>query len=120
VDEELECRLGANEAVFRTVNEGIVRGQWPGEGAVPIGFRCECAQLGCNRLLNLTLDEYEHVRAEARRFVVIPGHQLPSVETVLEAHDGYVIVEKRGQAGEEAAALDPRSKSAGPPHPPAA
>ena len=57
-----ERRAGAwpsNEDMFRDVNEGIVRGQWPGDPEAPIGFRCECARLGCNVLVALTLAEYE-------------------------------------------------------------
>ena len=101
-------RAGANEAMIRDVNEGIERGQWPGEEDSPVGFRCECARMGCNRLIELSVREYEEVRAHPRRFVVVPGHELPDVETVVEAWPGYVIVEKRDQAGEVAERGDPR------------
>jgi hypothetical protein len=108
-DEALAQRLGANETIFRDVNEGIERGRWPGEDGEPIGFRCECARLGCNLLVKLTLSEYEHVRDDPRRFMMVPGHQIPAVETVIEEHSDYVIVEKREAAGDRAAAADPRS-----------
>jgi hypothetical protein len=109
VDDELQRRLASNEAVFREVNEGIERGQWPGEDSEPVGFRCECARLGCNRLLELTVPEYEHVRAHPRRFVMVRGHELPTVETVVEQMPGYLIVEKRDETGEHAEETDPRS-----------
>ena len=109
MDEELQRRLAANETVFRDVNEAIERGQWPGEPGSGVGFRCECARLGCNLLVKLTLGEYELARAHPRRFVMIPGHQLPDVETVVEERPGYVIVQKRGEAGERAEAADPRA-----------
>ncbi len=95
--------------MFRDVNEGIERGQWPGEEAKPVGFRCECARLGCNLLLKLTLAEYEHVRSNPRRFVVIEGHELPAVENVVERGPGYVVVEKFDEAGEQAERSGPRS-----------
>lgn len=101
-------RLAANEALMRNVNEGIERGQWPGDDE-PVGFRCECARLGCTVLLALTVAEYEHVRTNPQRFVVGPGHEEPRVETVVKEHDGYLVVEKHGDAGEVAEALDPRS-----------
>ncbi|HET6869653.1 MAG TPA: hypothetical protein VFH80_27315 [Solirubrobacteraceae bacterium] len=101
-------RAAANEATIRDVNEGIERGQWPGEEDNPVGFRCECARLGCNRLVELTVREYEEIRANPRRFVVVPGHELPDVETVVEARRGYIIVEKRDQAAEVAERHDPR------------
>jgi hypothetical protein len=108
-DEGVERRLAANETMFREVNEGIERGQWPGEDREPVGFRCECARLGCNLLVKLTLAEYEQVRAHPRRFMMVPGHEIPGVETVVEQRPGYVIVQKREEAGERAAASDPRS-----------
>ena len=102
-------RAGANEATIRDVNEGIERGQWPGEEDTPVGFRCECAQLGCNQLIELSVREYEDIRAHPRRFVVVPGHEAPDVEKVIEAGPRYVIVEKLDQAGEVAEQHDPRA-----------
>jgi hypothetical protein len=106
---DLKRKLAANESVFRLVNEGIARGQWPGDSGELIGFRCECAQLGCNSLVMLTREEYEHVRASPRRFLMLPGHELPEVESVLERRPGYCVVEKDEQAGREAEELDPRT-----------
>jgi hypothetical protein len=104
-----ERRAGAHEATIRDVNEGIERGQWPGEEDTPVAFRCECARLGCNQLIELSVREYEAVRAHPRRFVILPGHELPGLESVVEARPGYVIVEKLDQAGEVAQQHDPRS-----------
>lgn len=101
-------RAAANEATIRDVNEGIERGQWPGDEQRPVGFRCECARLGCNRLIELTVREYEEIRANPRRFVLIPGHEFPDIESLVETRPGYIIVEKRDEAGEEAEAHDPR------------
>ena len=101
-------RAAANEATIRDVNEGIERGQWPGEEDTPVGFRCECARLGCNQLVELSVREYEEIRANPRRFVLIPGHEFADVETVVEAGQRYIIVEKRDLAGEVAERHDPR------------
>lgn len=102
-------RLGANESVFREINEGIERGQWPGEEDSPISFRCECARLGCNELIELSVREYEHVRSNPRRFIVLPGHERLDIEIVVERHHGYLVVEKLDRAGEQAADSDPRA-----------
>jgi hypothetical protein len=91
-----------NEAAIRDVNEGIERGQWPGDEDTPVGFRCECARLGCNRLVELTVREYEEIRTHPRRFVVLPGHELPEGETIVASRPGYVIVEKRDRDGKVA------------------
>jgi hypothetical protein len=108
VEGKKQRRAAANEATIRDVNEGIERGQWPGEEDTPVGFRCECARLGCNRLVELTVREYEEIRANPRRFVVIPGHEFSDVETVVESRRGYIIVEKLDQAAEVAERHDPR------------
>ena len=107
MEDESEQRIAANEARFREVNEAIARGQWPGD-ADAVGFRCECALLGCNRLVELTADEYEQVRARARYFVLAPGHQRDEIEKVVETQPGYVVVEKTDAAGDVAEATDPR------------
>jgi hypothetical protein len=109
MDGEDQRRTAANEAMFRDVTEAIERGQWPGEDDEPVGFRCECARLGCNQVIALTVPEYERVRAHSRRFVVAPGHELPEAETIIEVAAGYFLVEKRDQAGTVAEATDPRS-----------
>jgi hypothetical protein len=108
VERNKQRRAAANEATIRDVNEGIERGQWPGEEDTPVGFRCECARLGCNQLVELTVREYEEIRANPRRFVVVPGHEFDEVETVVESRGGYVIVEKQDQAAEVAEQHDPR------------
>ncbi len=108
MSENVQRRLARNEDMFRDVNEGIVRGQWPGDQASPIGFRCECARLGCNVLVALTLAEYERVRASPRSFVIVHGHELPEVEVVVERGAHYSVVEKVGDAGDAAAERNPR------------
>ena len=107
--DDTQERLGSNEAVFRQINEGIGRGQWPGEEMAPVGFRCECARLGCNDVIELSITEYEAVRAHPRRFIVAPGHMQPQAEIVVETHPGYLVVEKLDQAGIAAEETDPRS-----------
>lgn len=108
MDPELQRRIAINESTLREINESIQRGQWPGEERSGVGFRCECARLGCNELLELTTGDYERVRQHPRRFIVAAGHQVPGAEMVVETQAGYVIVEKRDEAGLLAEATDPR------------
>jgi hypothetical protein len=105
---EIERRMARNESLFREVNEAIASGQWPGEEDAPIGFRCECARLGCNDLVELAPREYERIRSHPRRFVLAVGHEFSNGERVVETHSGYVVVEKQGEAGRLAEASDPR------------
>ena len=101
-------RLAHNEATFREINERIEAGTWVSSADDRIAFACECAALGCNVLLELTVAEYEAVRAHPRRFLLEPGHQLPAIETVVHRGEGYVVVEKRGDAADVAEVTDPR------------
>jgi hypothetical protein len=108
LDDRVDQRLARNESIFREINEGIERGQWPGEENRPIGFRCECAELGCTDVIELTAAEYERVRSHPRRFIVLPGHERADIESVVLAGPGYLVIEKLDQAGASAAARDPR------------
>jgi hypothetical protein len=105
------ARLGLNEALFRSINERIEAGTWPASRDEVTAFRCECAALGCNLLLEMTLAEYEAVRRHPRHFLVVPGHELPGVEVVVTRTDNYLVVEKFGEAGEVAEDTDPRDDS---------
>jgi hypothetical protein len=101
-------RIAHNEAVFREINERIARGQWPGDPQGPIVFRCECGVLSCNMLVEVPALEYERIRSDPRRFLLVRGHEITAVEEVVEDRDGYVVVEKFGEAGEVARETDPR------------
>ena len=72
-------------------------------------FVCECSRVDCAEAVPLTLTEYEEVRKVATHFVVRPHHVDEKVEVVVGSGEGrYVVVEKVGDAGRTAAALDPR------------
>jgi hypothetical protein len=103
-----ERRVGRNQALFRQTNEAIEQGLWPGEERGAIRFRCECARLDCQSVVVMSLEAYEAVRASGRQFVVVSGHEEPEVERVLERGDGYVVVEKFGEAGSQVERSDPR------------
>jgi len=75
-----ESRLGENEALYREVNERIaeVAAHLFEEGDEPMTFHfvCECASATCTEQLALSLKDYANVRSDARRFVVVPGHEV--------------------------------------------
>jgi hypothetical protein len=102
-----EERLAANEDFFRQVNERIVEltDTWGGE----LDVVCECARVDCIERLALTLDEYEHLRQSPARFAVLPGHEIPDIEKVVERNDRYLVVEKQGEARAQVEESDPRS-----------
>jgi hypothetical protein len=93
-------RIARNEASFRLINERLEASlkQLP-ITPEPHEFICECGLRSCEETVLLTVAEYESVRAQPDRFVVRPGHVFPEVETVVERHDQYLVVEKHGVAG---------------------
>jgi hypothetical protein len=106
-----EDRIARNETLFRDVNERVRELAAGFSGAEPgtVAFVCECGQGDCAESIGLRLDAYERVREDPTHFVIVPGHETPEVESIVEQHEGYDIVRKR--AGEEQIAIetDPRS-----------
>jgi hypothetical protein len=101
-------KAARNQALWREVNERIrARVGGPGD----IEFLCECADLDCTKSLRLSVAEYERIRTSPVRFPIAFGHEVPQVEDVVEENDHYVVVQKRGVAGEVSAKLDPRSRA---------
>ena len=95
--------MAKNETLFREVNERIGEAaQRTAAIAEDADFVCECASLTCTERITLELDEYERIREEPTRFILVAGHELPGIEQIIERRDGYVVVDKFGEAGAEA------------------
>src|SRR5512146_2248364 len=92
-----DARLAKNEALYREVNERIAevgeRLQVLPEDEL-LHFHCECGRPECETSIPMTPAEYEHVRSDNDRFVVIPGHENGNVERVVEQTDRYLVVDK--------------------------
>jgi hypothetical protein len=102
------ARKAKNEAVFREVNDRIE--DIATEFGVPdeASFVCECGDADCTQMLHMTLREYNEVRRDGRSFVILPGHEDPTIEKVVARNGRFSVVEKVGEAGHIADALDPR------------
>jgi hypothetical protein len=86
-------RLTENELLFRRANEQAARHTLRGDVPTELEVVCECTDRDCRQALTMSTAEYEWLRQNPRRFVVLPGHEAPAVEQVVERFDGYVIVE---------------------------
>jgi len=107
-----EERVARNDSTFRAANEQIADYASEHEFVDRVPFICECATESCVVVIDLSLAEYEEVRSSPRRFFVAPGHQGSEGDvSMLDDRGRYVLVEKRGLAGEIATDLDPRSPS---------
>ena len=101
-------RVAENEAYFRALNEQIVA-DVGADAHERHGFLCECGAEDCIEAISLTRDEYERVRAKGDHFVIMPGHELPEVERVVEQNERFHVIEKLGAAAFVAEETDPRS-----------
>ena len=108
-DDERSRRAGENQALFRSINERIEElneafDQFGGYGR----WTCECPDVHCTETIEMTLAEYEAVRAHPTRFAIAPSveHLRSEIEIVLSRTDRYWVVEKMGPAGERAEELD--------------
>lgn len=90
-----EEEIARNEGLFRDVNERV-KGVLAEIGVSDqLEVFCECGRGDCVAKIELSLPDYEAVRAYPARFLVLQGHEFPEVEDVLVSPDGYLIVEKR-------------------------
>jgi hypothetical protein len=99
-------RAARNESLFREMNERIE--DLAGNASFSL-FVCECMNESCDDAVSVTLEEYEYVRSEANRFIVLRGHEIDEVDEVVESCDRYLIVAKRGVGQRVAEELDPRA-----------
>jgi hypothetical protein len=108
--QERERRIGRNEALFREVNERIEKvTQALQVEPEPLRILCECGDQSCFEQIEVSLSEYERVRANPTLFFVHRGHENADVEEVVEEGEGYDVVRKHeGPAAEQARERDPR------------
>ena len=103
-------RLADNENLFREVNERVQeQADEHGNDGHRYAYFCECSRPDCMERVQLTRAEYELIRAEGTRFILVAGHQIGEIEDVVLRLDESVVVEKQGVAGERAETLDPRA-----------
>lgn len=104
--ERFQRRAAAAEINGRQVNEAIEPRRPEGTAV----FVCECGHLGCSETVEIPVVEYEEVRTDFDRFLVVPGHEIDEVDEVVERRRGYLIVVKREpEAREMARASDERT-----------
>jgi hypothetical protein len=111
-DAQEAVRAARHQSLFRDVNERIEELNEQFSRILPMAdWVCECADEECFEPVELTMAEYEAIREHPARFPVLPGHELPDVETVVETHERYLVVEKQGAARDVAIEHDRRRRN---------
>ena len=102
-------KIARTESLFREVNERIAETA-ERFGAPDSSFVCECADPTCTHRVHASLAQYERVRDDGSRFLLVPGHEDERVEAVVGNVGGYAVVEKQQVAVRKLALeLDPRT-----------
>lgn len=97
-----------NDAVFRQSNEKVQDGieelaklanehgqpEFSPKADLTLQFYCECSDENCRQRIELSVSTYGDIHQNRSRFVVLPGHEVIEVESVIETNDAYTIVEK--------------------------
>lgn len=115
--DDRRVRAAKNQSLLREVNErieGFAKGLSTFEELqqrATIDLLCECMDVMCTAHLAVTVGEYEAVRGNSNRFLVLPGHEVPEVEVVVRDEAGYAVVSKLGAGAAVAEQLDPRRET---------
>ena len=108
--DERARRIGVNEGLFRNMNEQLKGLAERFELDDQLLLVCECGYPDCEQRIRVPPQQYEEIRADARSFALVPGHELHDVEEVVSERHGYNVVKKRdGTAAQVATETDPRS-----------
>jgi hypothetical protein len=102
-----EQRIAANEAHFRSVNEGIARHE-AGESD-PLEIICECGDPECLDRIIVSLADYEQARDDPTLFLAKPGHFKADSERIVAGRPNHQLLRKTGDAAAVAEEQDPRS-----------
>ena len=106
--DEQQRKYAENEVVFRKANEAATKelealqqtSTSEGEhdlapnDELPMYFYCECADEKCHERIRLTKREYEDLHQSSDQFVILPGHNVPEVERIVQNNQSWMVVEK--------------------------
>ena len=106
---EREARVAKNETTSRDMNERIEQAH-ADSPADHFRILCECGRSDCNRVIAITIPEYEALRSDAREFAVVRTHVMLDVEDIVRDTERFTVVRKLvGTPAEIAEEEDPRS-----------
>jgi ANTAR domain-containing protein len=81
-------RVVRTEEFFKRVNDTMRNELGDGDGK----FLCECGNIACTERLALTTEDLRLLHSIEGYFVVLPGHHIPEIETLVKENGHYAIV----------------------------
>jgi hypothetical protein len=95
-----EERVARNEELFLVVNREIEKLEEKLGHSEMLTLLCECSQKHCLHTLDVEPAVYQRVRLNPLLFLLVPGHEDPEVERVIERTPQFLVVEKVGRTAE--------------------
>ena len=83
-------RVIRTEEFFKRVNDTMRNELGDGDGDGK--FLCECGNIACTEKLALTAEDLRLLHSIEGYFVVLPGHHIPEIETLVKQNGHYTIV----------------------------
>jgi hypothetical protein len=80
-----------NQCLLREVNDRIAELAERNETGVSL-LVCECSDLSCADALEISAAEYARIRTDESYFVVLPGHEQPESDRVVDRNGRFVVV----------------------------
>jgi hypothetical protein len=81
-------RVARTEEFFKRVNDTMRNELADGNGK----FLCECGNIACTETLALSAEDLRLLHSIEGHFAVLPGHQIPEIETLVKENGHYAIV----------------------------
>ena len=93
-------RLVENEEIAEALNRHLeerideVRTEDDEDRDAPVMFFCECSDLDCRGRISMTPARFHEIHRAPDRYVVLHGHEVEAVETIVGETADYAIVRK--------------------------
>jgi len=104
----IKDRMVENEAVFRQYNERLQHSMEElkrmakemgmnhlvGHDVDGLYFYCECSDENCTERVRMDPAKYDKIHHDRKKFIMLPGHEVMSIEVIISKEDGYNVVKK--------------------------
>jgi hypothetical protein len=84
-------RVARTEEFFKRVNDTMRKELGDGDG----NFLCECGNIACTEKLALSAEDLRLLHSIDGYLVVLPGHEIPEIESLVKVNGRYAIVHNK-------------------------
>jgi ANTAR domain-containing protein len=84
-------RVARTEEFFKRVNDTMRKELGDGDGH----FLCECGNIACTEKLSLSAEDLRLLHSIDGYLVVLPGHEIPELESLVKVNGHYAIVHNK-------------------------